>query len=111
MKKVPLKKRNVRRAKEAFTEAFGEKGSWVRGFSCAIGVYGRNPGECDGLIEAAHVRSRGAGGAAKDIIPLCTRHHREQHDAGIRTTESKYAISFTMAAALYEALYQMEKAA
>lgn len=40
----------------------------------------------------AHVRSRGAGGGVDDIVPLCAKHHHEQHTTGILTFQKKYGV-------------------
>lgn len=34
--------------------------------------------QCWGPIDPAHVRTRGAGGTADDVVYLCRAHHREQ---------------------------------
>ena len=45
----------------------------------------------DTEIEIAHFpRSKGAGAGDLDVIPLCTEHHREQHDSGVQTFAGKY---------------------
>lgn len=45
------------------------------------------------IIEAAHVRSRGAGGAdVGNTVPLCRICHREQHRIGIKSFEAKYGV-------------------
>ena len=47
-------------------------------------------GECGGQVEAAHAKSRGAGGDRRHLIPLCAAHHAEQHRRGVRTFEHLY---------------------
>ncbi len=60
---------------------------WIRTLPCAVGVSLL----CDGPIEAAHVRSRGAGGAdIGNVIPLCSEHHRAQHGSGIQSFAQFY---------------------
>ena len=49
--------------------------------------------------ENAHVKSKGAGGTYKDIVPLCHRHHREQHQIGIATFSQKYDVNLATEAA------------
>lgn len=45
-------------------------------------------GACSGIIEKAHVKSRGAGGEDVDnIVPLCTWHHARLHRVGQRQFE------------------------
>lgn len=67
MRKTPLRKRNPKRAAERFERDFGGKPylEFIHGLECAI---------CGALCEwteAAHVKSRGAGGRAADLVPLC----------------------------------------
>jgi hypothetical protein len=92
-RKTPLKP-NQRRKAERFQLAFGDKGEWVRQMNCV--VCGRLPSV------AAHVKSRGAGGTAKDLVPLCPNHHFEQHAVGIRTFDRLHDIDLTTLAAEYE---------
>jgi hypothetical protein len=119
-KRSPVKKKNPARIKKRREEAFGDaidgKASWIRELPCIVAVYGtetegagdfvRWVPECDGNIEAAHAIGRGAGGLTEQLLPMCRKHHREQHDTGPLTFEGKYHLSLTMAADLYEALYQ-----
>ena len=44
---------------------------------------------------AHHLRSKGAGGTFKDLVPLCEKHHYEFHSTGTRTFQSKYDIDLT----------------
>jgi len=49
--------------------------------------------DCGGPVECAHVKSRGAGGDdVGNTIPLCRRHHREQHDRGIQSFQDLYGL-------------------
>ena len=87
-RKTPMKKRNEKRRERLFEEQFGSVAfvKWVNLQECAI------PG-CGGWpCEAAHVVSRGAGGTAADIIPLCKTHHQNQHDVGIETFASEHGV-------------------
>jgi hypothetical protein len=45
-----------------------------------------------GPSDAAHIRSRGAGGPDDffNLMPLCRKHHIEQHTIGIRTFVDKH---------------------
>lgn len=50
---------------------------------------------CEGLTEAAHVDyagDKGMGSKVSDCfaLPMCRRHHAEQHRVGWRTFESTY---------------------
>ena len=44
---------------------------------------------------AHHLRSKGAGGTFKDLVPLCEKHHYEFHNTGTRTVQTKYDIDLT----------------
>ena len=120
-RRTPPCKRNPERAAKRKKEAFGEgKADWIRGQECFVARFGTCEGvtamghktvelpSCLGDIEAMHARSRGAGGTAKDLVPACAYHHRNSHTQGVRTFERKYTISLRMAAAYYDALYQLE---
>lgn len=67
--------------------------AWIRRFPCfALGVHA-------GRVEAAHVKTRGAGGDdVGGTVPLCTGHHRLQHAIGIRTFEARCWAGGSMAA-------------
>jgi hypothetical protein len=70
--------------------------AWIRTLECCVPERGRRNWidggrDCAGRIECAHVRSRGAGGPdVANTVPLCTRHHREQHAIGIFTFQHRY---------------------
>jgi hypothetical protein len=72
---------------------------WIRGFECAV-----RDAECSGRIEAAHVRTGTDGGLGVKpsdcwTIPLCTLHHRFQHDVGEAHFELDYRIDMKKIAA------------
>lgn len=65
--------------------------AYVRTLPCILRTIRVTGGPCEGITEAAHLKSRGAGGADKfNVIPLCTKHHREQHRIGIQSFAAKY---------------------
>ena len=66
---------------------------FVHRCDCAV------PGCRSWYVEAAHARSRAAGGDWTDILPLCRDHHREQHQAGILTFERTHGLDMLAAAA------------
>lgn len=76
--------------------------AWIRGHECSV-----KNAECHGRIEAAHVRTAtdGAMGVKpSDIwtIPLCSAHHRDQHDVGEAHFERDHKIDMKkIAAALW----------
>lgn len=43
-------------------------------------------------IEAAHVRSRGAGGGDDQVVPLCSRHHAEAHRIGHKSFAKRHGL-------------------
>ena len=100
-RRKPMKRRNEARRRRAFLEAYGgDYADLIRALPCIIA-------ECNAwswTIQASHVKSRGAGGKAKDLVPMCPDHHSEMHTLGIRTFESNYSIDLaTEAARLWQA--------
>lgn len=64
--------------------------AWIRTLPCHLSS-GRDSVCHRYPTEAAHVRSKGAGGHDKgNVIPLCALHHREQHTIGIRSFVERY---------------------
>lgn len=111
-RKTRVKQTNPVRKAKRFKANFGDKAAWIRGLPCAI--LGKVTGQwvfgVDGeprrvLIVAAHAKSRGAGGTARDLLPLDDALHREAH-RGIRSFESKYGYSLRELADHYETLWQ-----
>lgn len=88
MKRSPLRRSNPRRRRAAHARDFGERAAIIRTMPCLAAADGR----CLGRIEAAHARSRGAGGDRHHLVPLCTGHHREQHDHGVQTFARKHGL-------------------
>ena len=67
--------------------------AWVRGFDCCV----KTP-DCNGNIEAAHVRNgtdAGLGVKPSDYwtIPLCGFHHGHQHTVGEARFEAHHKIN------------------
>ena len=92
-RKKAVKRKNARRSAKEFRRAYGsrERVHAIQAMPCVV---------CGALpSQNAHVRSRGAGGGAADIVPMCMAHHREQHDAGIETFEARYSINLAAEAA------------
>lgn len=50
------------------------------------------PGCRSRIMDAAHCRSRGAGGTWRDIFPACHAHHMEQ-ERGIVTFQEKHGLN------------------
>lgn len=72
---------------------------WIRTLRCAVLSRRVAPSlyvhelPCEGRIECAHVRSRGAGGNDHaNCLPLCRAHHREQHQIGWKEFQFRHAI-------------------
>jgi hypothetical protein len=77
--------------------AFPSHRAWVRGFQCVC----FKTGECEGPIEAAHLRlgvpASEAGGTGlkphdKWTYPACEKHHDEQHTIGEASFQKKYEL-------------------
>lgn len=94
MKRTPMKRVNPRRRRARHRRDFGERAPVVRGMACLAAS-----DRCAGPIEAAHARSRGAGGDRYQLVPLCSAHHREQHSVGVRTFQTRHGIDLLAAAA------------
>lgn len=74
----------------------------------ALGFTGRwTHGPC----EAAHrpVNGMRSKGPDNEAIPLCSEHHREQHQLGWRAFEDKHRINRAGIAAVWYAAYQIWK--
>ena len=85
---------NRKRRTARFAKTFGVRAELIRQMWCAVAQrygerhgWGRPDAEkmagCEGTIQAAHVKSRGAGGDRRDLVSLCWKHHSEQHQIGI----------------------------
>ena len=72
-RKTPLKGRNSKRAAKRYREAFGGHADTIRGLPCDLCAA---PAPSD----PHHVRTRAAGGTAKDLIPVCRTCHTRIHD-------------------------------
>ena len=91
-RETPLAKVNQKRKAAAFERAYESPArvKWVNMQPCVV---------CGGWpCEAAHVTSKAAGGTADDLVALCARHHRLQHDMGIETFQAEYRVDLEGAA-------------
>lgn len=77
----------------------GPKRDWIALLGCIVPRCGRSP--CD----PHHATSRGAGGDAADLVPLCHYHHHEGHAVGWRTFEARHVVDLEQEAARLEALW------
>src|SRR6266550_7687589 len=119
-----LKKINAKRGGHAFPRNVDEPyREWIRALPCRLANAPMwAPGAalpsaravCPvgdwGVIDAAHVKSRGAGGKDRaNLVPLCHWHHMEQHDLGIRTFQCRYGIDLKVIARQLTEVYEAEK--
>lgn len=81
----PNSKRQKTNRKKNFH--LNERVDYIKSLPCL--VCGNTPSDNE------HVRSRGAGGTYKDIVPLCRTHHNERHQLGRDTFGEKYGKDFT----------------
>lgn len=76
--------------------------AWLRGRPCALD----NRGGCGGRMEAAHVDYAGDKGMGTKVsdrftIPLCSDHHRSQHQWGWESFEANFKFNALLAAQAY----------
>ena len=96
---VRPRKRNSPRPAEKSAPGYLQ---WLRGRPCMIGGL-----ECSGeRIEAAHVDYAGDKGMGtkvsdKHAVPLCSRHHHQQHSIGWQSFERMHNITALSAAVVY----------
>lgn len=93
------RKRNAPRPAEKAALGFLQ---WLRGRDCFLS----ESGECEGGMEAAHVDHAGGKGmgtkvADRHAIPLCSRHHREQHNMGWAWFQEMFVFDAVNVAAQY----------
>jgi hypothetical protein len=87
-----------------FQRVYGSKRrvAFVKSLPCIVPF-------CDGwLIENHHVISGGEGRKADAcwIVPLCLSHHRELHNQGAKTFQSKYGLDLRHRAAATQAAWE-----
>jgi hypothetical protein len=85
--------RSRQRRIDRHAAAYGTHAAVVRAMDCLVRGCRVRP------VQAAHVKSRGAGGTWRDLIPLCWRHHGEQHAVGVRTFAARHGLDLAAAAA------------
>ena len=72
---------------------FGPPGfvEFVHRHGCVVARDGASLSRCEGPVEAAHRKSRGAGGGWRhNVYGLCRKHHQEQHSKGLETFETAH---------------------
>ena len=95
MKRSPLR----RKARFKNAEVDEVYRAWIREKPCLIGRIHT----CFGAVQAAHVKSVGAGGGDRaNLVPLCAGGHTgELHTMGSKTFEAKYSLDLAGYAARY----------
>jgi hypothetical protein len=62
-----------------------------------------------GLIECCHVKTRGTGGAdRRNVVSMCSMHHRIQHSIGILAFQKTYGVDLTAEALRLDAEYEAQ---
>ena len=104
----PIKRRGKPRFKAGRDPVFLD---WIRQQPCLIwATIGAVRCTYYTPAEAAHVKSRGAGGADRgNTVPLCRKHHLEQHYFGVRSFEETYEISLKAAAQAFTVQYDAQQ--
>lgn len=96
---------NRKRKAKLNRDHFGEKAVWIRSLPCVC---------CGGRdrVEAAHAKSRGAGGTSEHLVPLQHVCHRYQHQTGILTFQRERGVDLMAEAErLHEEWIEREEAA
>lgn len=76
---------------------------WLKEWPCCVP-------SCDAqLSDPAHIRNRRDHGDERMAVPLCRKHHREQHDTGIITFAAKYGVALSERAEWYWARWLLER--
>lgn len=107
----PMAKVNrKRKAKRYERDYAGPYADWIRSQGCL--ACEAHPKMTQMLpTQAHHVRTRGAGGSAQDLVPLCWDCHHDVHSMGRRTFERHYGIDLKAAARRLWATYHNEEEA
>jgi hypothetical protein len=79
---------------ERYARDFGPHAEWIRAQQCSVPAC--TVPHCD----PHHVRSRGAGGTSRDLVPLCREHHGQVHHYGRITFENMYRVNLILASVL-----------
>lgn len=96
-----MMRRNRKRAAKMYARNYGERGDPIRAMPCLIAARSISPDPtlfCDGAVEAAHVKARGMGGCGGDrrqLVPLCSKHHRAWGRMGRHTFSTIFQIDLS----------------
>jgi hypothetical protein len=79
---------------------------WIRGRNCVLA----DTGKCDGKIVAAHVDYAGGKGMGTKVadryaVPMCWRHHAEQHNEGWASFERHHKITALSLSSVYWSMW------
>lgn len=106
-KRTRLRPVNPHRKAKLFAMQFGgpdyparDYSAWIRERPClVVGCVSGDP------VEAHHYISRGAGGKAQHLVPLCRACHRDVHQIGAQTFQRIHNLDFRAVAAQLAAEY------
>ena len=109
-----LRSFNEARMEKRREKQFGPKAEWIRTLPCGVchGPELRTVTDERALaaippnVEVHHVVTRGAGGKADAIIPLCVACHRALHLVGRHTFAREHKVSLADLRDSYEALWK-----
>lgn len=105
-RKTRMRARNPKRGHKFPHLVDGPYREWIRSLTCEA----VESGGCNGTVQAAHVRTRGAGGADRgNLVPLCAKHHGLQHDMGIKSFQAAYGLDMKAIAAKLALAYDKEE--
>lgn len=109
-KPIPRKRKTPRRNVVANTdEGFREFVRRCRCVACSDEALRQaTPPEMPSKSEACHIKARRNNADAANLVPLCRRHHQEQHTTGILSFQQKYFLDLQMLAAALWERYQEE---
>ena len=70
--------------------------AYIAGLPCLICL----PGDQTTRTEVCHVHTRRNAGDVANLVPMCTKHHTEQHFVGIRSFEARHATDLQLEATM-----------
>jgi hypothetical protein len=82
---------------------------WIRACPCVVNdamrcIYAEHQSD------AAHVESKARGsGDAGNLVAMCRRHHREQHDYGMKDFQRTYGVNLRQLAGAFWLRYEESK--
>lgn len=105
-----MKRYNAKRKGHAFPKNVDlDYRAWIGRLPCILRVAGCWSDFLGTVIDVAHVKSRGAGGADRNnLVPLCHFHHMQQHYLGIRSFQARYGMDLKVIARQLTTVYEAE---